>query len=142
LPEFRPVIQKAMTELMAIGNGFDLKAKIRTQKGNEKWVRILGKALFKENEVYKVYGTFQDISDEYNLLNELSLFKEMFDLSPEAILILTDVSGKIIFTNQEANQKAGVFTCGQLFTKLSIRDFDTKFTEESIWDEHISSFDQ
>ncbi len=135
LPEFRIQVQKALTELMAIGNGFDLKAKIRTQKGNEKWVRILGKALFKENEVYKVYGTFQDISDEYNLLNELGLFKEMFDLSPEAILV-TDVSGKIIFTNQEANLKLD-FSLEENHN-ASIRDFDTKFTEESIWDEHIS----
>ncbi|WP_373495585.1 PAS domain S-box protein [Aquiflexum sp.] len=135
LPEFRVQIQKAMTELMAIGNGFDIKAKIRTQKGNEKWVRILGKALFKDNEVNKAYGTFQDISDEYNLLNELGLFKEMFDLSPEAILV-TDVSGKIIFTNQEANQKLD-FSPENIHTN-SIRDFDCSFMEESPWVDHVS----
>lgn len=135
LPEFRVQIQKAMTELMAIGNGFDLKAKIKTQKGNEKWVRILGKALFKDNEVNKVYGTFQDISDEYNLLNELGLFKEMFDLSPEAILV-TDVSGKIFFTNQEANQKLDISL--ENLQTVSIRDFDSKFSEESIWVDHVS----
>jgi PAS domain S-box-containing protein len=59
----------------------------------------------------------------------------MFDLSPEAILV-TDVSGKIIFTNQEANLKLD-FSLEENHN-ASIRDFDTKFTEESIWDEHIS----
>lgn len=135
LPEFRTQVQKSMTELMAIGNGFDIKGKIRTQKGNEKWVRILGKALFKENEVYKVYGTFQDISDEFHLLNELGLFKEMFDLSPEAILV-SDVSGKIIFTNQEANQKLDFSP--EVNTASTIRDIDTKFVEESSWTDHVS----
>lgn len=135
LPEFRSQIQKAMTELMAIGNGFDIKAKIKTQKGNEKWVRILGKALFKDNEVNKAYGTFQDISDEYNLLNELGLFKEMFDLSPEAILV-TDISGKIIFTNQEADQKLD-FSLAKNSGAL-ISDFDTSFIEESNWADHVT----
>ncbi|SMD45802.1 PAS domain S-box-containing protein [Aquiflexum balticum DSM 16537] len=134
LPEFRPVIQKAMTELMAIGNGFDLKLKIKTQKGNEKWVRMLGKAFLKENEVVKVYGTFQDISDSFNLLNELSLFKEMFELSPETILIL-DLEGNIIFTNQEAKEKLD-FSFKDNYSP-NIFDFDTKFKEKSTWQEHV-----
>ncbi|MCH6200928.1 PAS domain S-box protein [Aquiflexum sp. LQ15W] len=133
-PDSRPVFQKALTELMAIGRDFDLKLKIITKKSKEKWVRIIGKGQFKENTISKVFGTIRDISDENDLMVELGLYKEMFEHSPESILI-SDISGNIIFTNQEANQKLG--TVSKQDKSYKIGDFETRFTEEVEWEKHI-----
>lgn len=135
LPDFRPIIQKSLTELMAIGKEFDLKLKIKTGQGNEKWVRMIGKSQFRDNIVSKVFGIIRDISEENDLLNELGLYKEMFDHSPESILI-SDISGKIIFTNQEANQKLGLDN--QSVKSHKMEDFDARFGDASAWQNHIS----
>ncbi|MCR9013981.1 PAS domain S-box protein [Aquiflexum gelatinilyticum] len=134
LPEFRSVFQKSLTELMAIGKDFDLKLKIKTNSSTEKWVRIIGKGQFKENSVSKVFGTIRDISDENDLLTELGLYKEMFEHSPESILI-SNISGEIIFTNQEANQKLGIVPKSGYSFKIG--DFETKFSVEADWESHI-----
>ncbi|MCL6259082.1 ATP-binding protein [Aquiflexum sp. TKW24L] len=134
LPEFRPIIQKGLTELMAIGKDFDLKLKIKTKFEKEKWIRVIGKSQFKGNEVSKVFGTIRDISEENDLLSELGLYKEMFEHSPESILI-SDISGKIIFTNHEANQKLGIAL--NTVRSYKIGDFDTRFAEEAAWGSHI-----
>ena len=132
--EFRPILQKSLTELMAIGKDFDLRLKIITKKGKEKWVRVKGKSQLKEHNVSKVFGTIRDISEENDLLNELGLYKEMFDHSPESILI-SDISGKIMFTNQEANQKLGIV--GNSGKSYKIGDFDSRFLEVDAWENHI-----
>lgn len=134
LPEFRSVFQKSLTELMAIGKDFDLKLKLKTDSSAEKWVRIIGKSQFKQNSVSKVFGTIRDISDENDLLTELGLYKEMFEHSPESILI-SNISGEIIFTNKEANQKLGIVPKSGY--SYNIGDFETKFGVEADWESHI-----
>lgn len=134
LPEFRSVFQKSLTELMAIGKEFDLKLKIKTNTSTEKWVRIIGKGQFKENSVSKVFGTIRDISDENGLLTELGLYKEMFEHSPESILI-SNISGEIIFTNKEANQKLGIGAKSEFSYKIG--DFESRFVEKTVWDSHL-----
>lgn len=135
LPDFRPTVQKSLTELMAIGKDFDLRLKIKTRLKNEKWVRIIGKSLLKDNAVSKVFGTISDISEENDLLSELGLYKEMFEHSPESILI-SDISGNIIFANQEAHQKLGLATGSG--KKNKIGDYDTRFVEVSAWENLLS----
>lgn len=135
LPDFRPTVQKSLTELMAIGKDFDLRLKIKTRLKNEKWVRIIGKSLLKDNAVSKVFGTISDISEENDLLSELGLYKEMFEHSPESILI-SDISGNIIFANQEAHRKLGLATGSG--KKNKIGDYDTRFVEVSAWENLLS----
>jgi PAS domain S-box-containing protein len=135
LTGMRPIIQKSLTELMAIGNEFDLKLKIKSSDGKEKWVKVIGKCQLKGNEVSKVFGTVRDISEENDLLSELGLYKEMFDHSPESILI-SDLSGKIVFTNQEANQKLGiVLNSGISYT---LGDFDSQLADKHEWAKQIN----
>lgn len=135
LPDFRPMIQKSLTELMAIGKDFDLRLKIKSKLQKEKWVRVIGKSQFKDNATSKVFGTIRDISEENDLLSELGLYKEMFEHSPESILI-SDISGKIIFTNQEANQKLGILIgSGETY---KIGNFDERFVEGSVWENFLS----
>lgn len=139
LPTFRPVISQALSSCINEGTGFDHTIKIKTVQGNEKWVRTIGKANLKENQVIRVFGTFQDVSDERHLVDELGLFKELFDLSPEAILIM-DVVGEIIFTNQEAHKRLGIFDGSQ--SQHLISSYDQKFVVEREWEAHVETLEQ
>lgn len=138
-PEFRPTIQKSLENCIKSGNDFEHTVMIRTAKGIEKWVQVIGKATIENGQVARVFGTFQDVSQEKQLIEELSLFKELFDLSPESIMIM-DVSGDIIFSNQEANNKLGVFEKSTLSPKISKYDQKFKFFDD--WNLHIKQLEQ
>ena len=138
-PIFKPTIQKSLEKCLKDGDDFDHTVKIITAKGNEKWVQVIGKATIKNNQVVRVFGTFQDVSQEKQLIEELSLFKELFDLSPESIMIM-DISGDIIFSNQEANNKLGVFEKSTLSPKISRYDQKFKFFEN--WNLHVKQLEK
>ncbi|GAB2609626.1 PAS domain-containing hybrid sensor histidine kinase/response regulator [Belliella aquatica] len=139
LPPFKPTMAQAVKNCIDEGKDFDHTVKIKTIKGNEKWVRVLGKAKFSDNQVVRVFGTFQDVSEERRLVDELGLFKELFDLSPEAILIM-DVVGEIIFTNQEAHKRLGIFDGSQ--SQHLISSYDQKFVVDREWNSHIETLEK
>lgn len=131
-PELRTVFQKTLTETMAIGSRLDLQVKIGSGVGNEKWIHFVAEAEFSGNKVDRIVGSAKDISLEQGLIHEFGLYKEMFEMSPEAILI-SDTSGRIIFTNNEANDRlkiAGEESKGALFS-----DFDVRFKDSKQWEE-------
>ncbi|WP_424963634.1 PAS domain-containing sensor histidine kinase [Ekhidna sp.] len=60
-PDHRDIISKAVEEGIANQKSWDLELKIITAKGNEKWTRAIGRALYENGEVTKLQGLFQDI---------------------------------------------------------------------------------
>jgi PAS domain S-box-containing protein len=54
-------IVKAIQLAVEKGKPFDLEAQIITAKGNQRWIRILGDAEFKNEKCTRLYGSFQDI---------------------------------------------------------------------------------
>ena len=59
--ESRKKIIKAVTHTIETGEPFDVELQIITAKGNERWVRSIGNAEFKDGKCYRLFGTFQDI---------------------------------------------------------------------------------
>ncbi len=59
--EFRAPISAAIERCISNGEPFDLEAIIRNIQGEERWVRVIGKAEFLGDRCIKVYGSFQDI---------------------------------------------------------------------------------
>ena len=57
----RDQITQAVNACLQQGKNFDLELQITTYKGNEKWVRAIGLANFKQGKVIRVSGIFQDI---------------------------------------------------------------------------------
>lgn len=45
------------------GQNFDTELQIVTNKGKELWVRAIGNVEYKDNQVVRLFGTFQDIND-------------------------------------------------------------------------------
>lgn len=70
------------------GTIFDEEVMLTTAKGNERWIRMLGKGEFKNGQCARIYGTVQDISQRKQATFELdqtrqkltSIFNEMEDV--------------------------------------------------------------
>jgi signal transduction histidine kinase/CheY-like chemotaxis protein len=62
-PEARPVIADAVARATANGEHFDLEIEIITANGNRRWVRTMGKPIFKNGAPVKLVGAFQDITE-------------------------------------------------------------------------------
>ncbi|MFN3756708.1 MAG: PAS domain S-box protein [Flavobacterium sp.] len=60
--EYRENIKKILENTIATGQPFDFEAPIISAKGNQKWVRAIGKAEFIHDTCIGLFGSFQDIS--------------------------------------------------------------------------------
>ncbi|MEO9871628.1 PAS domain-containing sensor histidine kinase [Ekhidna sp.] len=60
-PDDRDIIQEAINRSIAEEVSWDLELRIITTKGNERWVRALGRPIYEEDEIVKLQGLFQDI---------------------------------------------------------------------------------
>ena len=85
------------------GISFDYELQIVTSKGNECWVRIIGKPEFVQQKCVKLCGVIQDIHEKK--LAEIALektkqeYKALFDENPDAVFSL-DLEGNIIAANK------------------------------------------
>lgn len=57
-------LQKSMRLLIIEGIEFDIELLLHTAKGNERWVRCIGKSEMVNNQRTKIYGSLQDITDK------------------------------------------------------------------------------
>ncbi len=63
-PEHRPIITEAFRRACADGIPYDLVLSIVTAKGNRRWVRAIGRPEKKDGRVRRVWGAFQDITEQ------------------------------------------------------------------------------
>ncbi|WP_162416099.1 PAS domain S-box protein [Cyclobacterium roseum] len=64
--ENKEKILTAVDLLIKEGQEFDLELMIQTIKGNNKWIRCIGKAEYVEERCARIFGCFQDIQDQKN----------------------------------------------------------------------------
>jgi len=55
-------LSEALQHAVRAGEGFDFELPFTTARGNKLWVRVLGRADFKEGRATRIYGAFQDIT--------------------------------------------------------------------------------
>ncbi|MFT6167533.1 MAG: PAS domain S-box-containing protein [Vicingaceae bacterium] len=67
----RPIIAKIISNAIEKREKWDVKLGIVTAKGNHKWVRSSGKVHAEYGVVTRLFGVFQDITDEKIALDEL-----------------------------------------------------------------------
>jgi len=130
--EYKSMMQQAFADLLATGKEFMHEVKIRTGKNSEKWVRVIGRSQFVEEKIGKIYGTVQDISATQEILESISLYKELFDLSPEIILI-SDIKGKLIYFNQEAKRRLDI----EDKQTYSLGQFEKIMEDTEVWESHL-----
>ncbi|NMC13376.1 MAG: PAS domain S-box protein [Chloroflexi bacterium] len=98
----RNIFSEALKEALDHGIPYDIELKLKTAKGNHKWVRTVGKPLKQNGRVAKVQGIFQDITERKKfeeVIQQSNLFlNSIIDQSPIAMWI-SDSKGTLIRVN-------------------------------------------
>jgi PAS domain S-box-containing protein len=77
--ESRDLITQVMDVLISEGKPFDVEVVMVTAKGNERWVRVTGKAEIPNGKARRVFGSFQDIHERKKAEFELRNAKNKFE---------------------------------------------------------------
>ncbi len=65
-------IQQALKESLITGKPYELEAQLITAIGNIKFVRIIGNPMSSNGEVFRIYGTYQDITESNRFIQKIS----------------------------------------------------------------------
>ncbi len=132
----RPIITKIISDAIEKREKWDVKLGIITAKGNHKWVRATGKVHEEQGEVAKLFGVFQDITEEKIALDELlqrensiaemnsnlehqikarneelqkskNKFQKLYDYAPEMMISVDVETRKIVECNLTTIDKLG-----------------------------------
>lgn len=110
--ESKDKITQAVNAATKDGIPFDLNLKIKTAKGNILDVRSLGKPIFENGKVVKVFGTFQDITEVNKISLELekqnTLLKSIFDHAPIGFAVNKMSTGEATILNNQFEDIYGV----------------------------------
>lgn len=68
----QPIIEAAFNQCVTDGTPFDLELGIITAQQNWKCVRAIGLAELEKEQIKRVYGVFQDVTDNYKYRKELN----------------------------------------------------------------------
>ena len=76
-PEARQMIEQAMAQAIASGQGWDLELQLTTASGRSIWVRAIGEVETHEGKAVRLVGAFQDITARRALEAELRTKNEV-----------------------------------------------------------------
>ncbi|TQD25377.1 PAS domain S-box protein [Methanolobus vulcani] len=76
----RQIIEKAFYAAIKEGKPYDLELEFISEKGKHKWVRTIGNPIIENNEIRKITGVMQDITERKNAENELKESEERFKI--------------------------------------------------------------
>lgn len=103
----KALIERSINE----GIPFDSKFQIITAKNNIKYVECICQIEFKNGKPVELLGTFQDITNEQNLINELQYnvekFSSIFSSANDAIFIIDTSNGLISDCNSRSTELTG-----------------------------------
>ncbi|PKV50537.1 PAS domain S-box-containing protein [Aquimarina sp. MAR_2010_214] len=81
----RARIKKFLDNLIKGKETYEYTEKIITEKGNEKWVKVVGQPVIYKDEVVYVNGTITDVTDRYNYIEKLKYSEETKHLALKGI---------------------------------------------------------
>ncbi len=75
--DVRHIIRDSVEQAIADGTPWDLELPLITAKGNERWVRSIGKSEMVDGQCVRVYGSCQDIHERKMIEQDLQSLNEM-----------------------------------------------------------------
>lgn len=103
-PQSRPVIEAAVQQGLATGQGWDLKLQLRTATGRLIWARAVGEVEFEDGQAVRLVGAFQDITEQHALQEAVAsserFLRQLTDSLPVRIAYL-DRERRYRFVNRE-----------------------------------------
>ncbi len=107
----RKKFQKALKESTDTGMSWDMELEIKTHQGNERWVRLQGKAEMQDGKVKRIYGAIQDIDEQKRtklaLETSENKYRAFYEISPVGIAINRHADGKFIDGNESLYKMIG-----------------------------------
>ena len=104
-PDDRPIIRKALRNMLLRGESFDLKLRMVTAQKRNVWVRVIGQYESIYGNYTRAYGVIQDVTasqlTEERIRQREWLLKSVFNSTADA-LFLIDLKGKFIDCNESA----------------------------------------
>lgn len=125
LPEDKEKIGAFITEIQTNGGMYDTELRLKTAKGNERWVRTMGQADFKDGVCERLWGVIIDI-DNYKqktiaLEQEQLRLKNVISATKVATWYWNVQTGETIFDNRWAEM--GGYTLEEL-APISIKTWE------------------
>ncbi|GGE27959.1 PAS domain-containing protein [Psychroflexus planctonicus] len=94
------------------GSGYDEELELITAKGNKKWVRCIGAIDKKDEEVVRLYGTIQDITEEksreYALISAQQKLQSIFNEIESVVWSVKLPSHELLFITPSAEKVFGI----------------------------------
>ncbi len=99
LPEYRRLVRDSIAKLIENDTPVEYDAKFKTVKGNIKWGRVFGKAIRENGKCVKIFGTFQDITEQKNTEERIrkseELLRNAISKAPFPVMIHSE-DGKVL----------------------------------------------
>ncbi len=111
LPEFKQRLKEALTK----GKAFDVVRRLKTAKGNYRWLHIKGTPLQLNAGLYRLIGTIQDITVQRNAEQEIERLSWVASHTNNAVLI-TDEKQRVQWVNKSFEKLTG-FTLAEMWGK-------------------------
>jgi len=116
--ESRETITRCVTQAIEQGTPFDVTTQLVTLRGNERWVRAIGKAGRCDGRVVRVFGTIQDIHEqklaEDALRESEDRFRQIAENVGEVFWLRDIENNKVLYVNPAFEQVWGR-TCDSLY---------------------------
>lgn len=130
-PSALDTINSAIADVIAGGPAFDVEIEVKTGKGKDQWVKILGEGEFEENKCIRVYGTVQDINTRKRAQLKLAeqaeelaesehRYAELFQMSPLPKFVFDVETLDYLDVNEAAITQYGYTR--EEFLKMNLRD--------------------
>ncbi|MEQ9443631.1 MAG: PAS domain S-box protein, partial [Cyclobacteriaceae bacterium] len=107
----RNTIKQIVSRAIETGDPYKVELQIITAKGNERWVRSIGRTEFKGGKCVRLFGTFQNIDEQKKKEAHLKLLRSVVTHANDAIIIMeVDAypdSHRVIYVNQAFCQMTG-----------------------------------
>ncbi len=102
-PEDRPRLEACIQAALENGKPYDLEVRFITAKGKQLWAHTKCEPVVEDGQVVKLWGTFQDITEQKINADALLLserrYREIFEGSRDG-LVMVDATGRFLDANQ------------------------------------------
>ncbi len=131
-PEARPVIQAAVEQAMATGQGWDLELPFVQAGGQRIWVRAVGNAEFEDGKPARLLGAFQDITLRVQQRRAL-------EAAHERLALATDSGGIGVW---DFDVQSGQLSWDPLMARLHGRPAHAMVGGYALWADHLHPEDR
>ena len=100
------ILDEAVGEAIEKGKSYELELDFVTAKDNLRRVKTIGHSIIENGKCVRLYGVFQDITDQKQAEEELVLQANLLDVVENSVIV-TDILGKVLYWNPFAEKIYG-----------------------------------